>query len=165
MWTLQPALNSLPLMAFKTNTSVATPQLDDRTKLSHRSLDAITPPSECCALHKHHSIGIMAPRIYPALLLYWFIIWFIITLSVPQALLGCSVQHGHHPLIHATFTCLSAALCPHTALHYLCLPASHINPLPCLEDREALHAGDEDAMLGQKAIFPSPLKLAIMALT
>ena len=107
----------------------------------------------------------MTLSIYHALFLGWFIIWFIIALPVPQALLGHSVQHGHHPLIHATFTCLFATPCPHTALHYLCLPASHINPLPCLEDREALHTGDEDAMLSQKAIFPSPLKLAIMALT
>ena len=152
-------------MAFKTQTSVASPQLDGRTKLSHRSLDAITPPPRCCASHKRHSIGIMALRIYPALLLRWFIIGFIISLPVPQALLGRSVQHGHHPLIHATFTCLYATLCPCTTLHYLCFPANHINPPPCLEDKEALHAGDKDAMFGQKAIFPSPLKLATMAST
>ena len=62
---------------------------------------------------------------------------------------------------------LSAAPCLRIALHYLTLPAQSLaqatlfislhntTPQPCLEDREALPAGDEDAMLSQKAKFLS----------
>ena len=107
-------------MAIKTSTGMAAPQLDNRTKLSHRSLDALTHPSGCCVSHKCHSMVVMARQIYPALLLHWFII----ALLVLQTFLGRSIHQGYHPLIQATITCLSVA--PRNA-HSLYSPAHSLS--------------------------------------
>ena len=109
-------------MAFKTQMDVAIPQLDDRTKLSHRSLGAITSTPRCHASYKRHSIGMMALLLNLVVPL----LWFIYALQVLQALHGCSVQQGHHPPLQATLTRLSTAPCPQTTLQYLSSPAQSL---------------------------------------